>query len=99
VTAANRLGLAVLAVAGLRLCADRLGAIPVALAAAAVGTVAAVTWWARVVEARHDAIPRTPRPPGTTAPPSATERHLAFARALAAVASRYLDECERENRR
>lgn len=75
--------------------------------AAVVGGVAlsagVLWWWARVVEPRLFA-PRNTRPSSQLArpvtrssrSPSDAERHLAFARALAYVATRYLAECEQE---
>jgi hypothetical protein len=75
-----------------------IGPIPVALGGAAAGTVAAVVWWARVVEPRVFAHRRPARSADWAAELTPSERHLAFARALATVARRYLDECERENR-
>jgi hypothetical protein len=93
----RRLVLAGLALTHLWLCVEVFGPIPVALIVAAVGTLAGVVWWARVVEPRLFTDSRPPRSPGAQ-PLTANERHLAFARALAAVAARYLDECERENR-
>jgi hypothetical protein len=82
------------------------------VAAAIVGGVAlpicAVAWWVRVVEPRLFA-PRGGRPvaqlvrPVTVSSPSSSsvpprdrERHVAFAQALAYVATRYLAECQDE---
>jgi hypothetical protein len=86
-----------------------LGVVAVRLALAVAGELATVTvlalvlvgagvaWWARVVEPRLFA-PRAP-PPAVRCPqrpaPSDAAGHLAFARALAAAAERYLAECER----
>jgi hypothetical protein len=91
-----------LAVGAVRLAAAVVGPALAAALAGLVFTVAAVAWWARVVEPRLCA----PRP--ATTPPAARltnrapldedGRHLAFARVLALVAARYLAECEQQAR-
>jgi hypothetical protein len=75
------------------------GEIPTAAVLALVSIVAAVRWWARVVEPRLFAPRHIPRPPAVCVPPpdrASDARHIAFARALAIVAERYLAECEAE---
>jgi hypothetical protein len=82
----------------MRLGVEVMGAIVIAVVGGAAFTIGAIVWWARVVEPWLFA----PRAPGPAArPPVAVDdgRHLAFARALAAVAARYLDECEAESDR
>ena len=68
-----------------------------AVGAAAVGTVEMVAWWARSVDPRLFA-PRFPSATTECAQRKAPDRdrHLAFARALAVVAIRYVAECERD---
>ncbi len=75
------------------------GTIATSAVLALVGIVASVRWWARVVEPRLFAPRHLPVATATRAPspaPAIDERHVAFARALAAVAERYLAECEAE---
>ena len=96
---AARVSLAAVAV---RLAADIAGPVAAAALTSLLFAVAAVVWWARVVEPRLFA-PRYP----TTAPPAQVvrraavedhERHVAFARALVLVAARYLAQCEHQAR-
>lgn len=86
-----------------------LGVVALRLALAVAGELVTATvlslilvggglaWWARVVEPRLFApraptpAARRPQPPGT----SDAAGHLAFARALALAAARYVAECER----
>jgi len=83
----------------LKLLATVAGPWTAAVAGSVLLGVGGVRWWARV-EARMFA-PR--RPPAQVviarrrAPAVDDDRHLAFARALADVAARYLAECEAEN--
>jgi hypothetical protein len=103
-TFARRAGraLARLAAAGmaLRLGAAVAGTWPTATIAAAVLTVGAVRWWARVMEGRLLA----PRPQPTSSvqlagrpvPAADEERHLAFAQALAVVVAHYLADCQHQ---
>jgi hypothetical protein len=89
---------AALALIGLQLGAAVVGSLATAVVAAVLFTVGAVAWWARVIEPRLFAT-RPPAPPTQLdRAPAHEDRHLAFAQALAAVAARYLDECERESR-
>jgi hypothetical protein len=70
----------------------------------AITAAAAATWWGLRAWARIET--RTRRAPGPRAaavavparPARAAVEHVAFARALAAVATAYLAECEREAR-
>jgi hypothetical protein len=93
----------VLAVVVLVLMRRVAGTVVTSVAAAVVGTLWLVWWWARVVEPWLFAA----RPPHRSAQlvrpvaeprPAASERerHVVFAQALAYVATRYLAECERE---
>jgi hypothetical protein len=94
----------VAAMAAMRLGAAIVGPAPTAAVAATAATVGGVRWWARVVEPRLFA-PRTSSPashPQLGQPSEYLDdarRHLAFAQALAAVANRYLAQCEAEHRR
>lgn len=93
---ASRMALAFVAV---RLGFALAGTIVTAAVLGVTSVVAAVAWWARVVE---------PQLSGGARPPAAAVRrvarpelasdelHLEFARALAHVADRYLTECEAE---
>ena len=95
--AGGQLVRALLVIVGLRLGVAVLGAVAAAVIGAAAFTIGAVLWWARVVEPRLFA--RRPQPPHARPPARlADERHLAFAQALAAVAARYLAECEAQGR-
>jgi hypothetical protein len=88
-----RMGAAVMA---LRLGVVVAGTWPMATIAAAVLTVGAVRWWARVIEGRL--LASRPQPmssvqlAGRPAPAADEERHLAFAQALAVVAAYCLAE-------
>jgi hypothetical protein len=88
-----RLGVVVL---GVWLASVAAGEAVAAVAGAALTLVAGIRWWARV-EARLFA---TTQPTAEVVGPPArvvdVHRHLAFAQALAVVASRYLAECEAE---
>jgi hypothetical protein len=77
---------------------ELVGTVVVAVVVAAAFTIGAVVWWARVIEPRLYA-PRWQVRSARRAEPVDDDRHLAFARALAAVAARYLEECEAESRR
>jgi hypothetical protein len=97
--AAARLAGGVGRVVGFALAVELLGAVagPLTAAGAAAGylTIAGLRWWARV-EARVF----SPRPKTELLHREAAvvdDRHLAFAQALAAVATRYLAECEAED--
>lgn len=78
------------------------GTIVTAAVFGVTSVVAAIAWWARVVEPRlfggvrppATAVRRVARPE-----PTSDEVHLAFARALAHVADRYVAECEAQARR
>jgi hypothetical protein len=99
----RRLALVAVTLAGLRLSAAVVGDLVTAAAAALAFTIGSLAWWARVVEHRLFAPRHTPPPSAQlivapSAPPD-DARHLAFAQALAAVAARYLAECEQEGRR
>jgi hypothetical protein len=88
--------------ASLRVGAAVAGVLAIAVIGGAGFTAWAIVWWVRVVEPRLFA-PRFPPPAPPALPTSAPvrsgdERHLAFAQALAAVAARYLAECEAESR-
>jgi hypothetical protein len=91
---ASRLVLAFVAV---RLGCAIAGTIATAVVLGVASVVAAVVWWARVVEPR---LFGGGRPPATAVQlvarpaPASDELHLEFARALAHVADRYLAECE-----
>jgi hypothetical protein len=95
----SRLALALVAI---RLGCAIAGTIVTAAVLGLTTVVAAVAWWARVVEprlfgARHrssDLVVRRPVRARTQPPSDNASRHLAFAQALAVVATRYLDECE-----
>jgi hypothetical protein len=94
--AGGQLVRALLLIVGLRLGAAVLGTVAAAVIGAAAFTIGTVLWWARVVEPRLFA--RRPQSPHARPPARvADERHLAFAQALAAVAARYLAECEAES--
>jgi hypothetical protein len=103
-TAARRAGRALArmgaAVMALRLGIAVAGTWPTATIAAAVLTVGAVRWWARVIEGRL--LAARPRPTssvqlaGRPAPAADEECHLALAQALAVVVAHYLVECEHQ---
>jgi hypothetical protein len=96
---ASRLALVYVAV---RLGLTIAGTIVTAVVLGITTVVAAGVWWARIVEprlfgARHrssDLVVRWPARARTQPPSDNASRHLAFAQALALVATRYLDECE-----
>jgi hypothetical protein len=83
----------------LRVTSTVIGTPGATVLAALIFTTWAVSWWARVIEPRLFA-PRvstsaSSRPPVALPTAPADDPHLAFARALAFVAARYLAECER----
>ena len=90
---ANRLALAFLAV---RLGFAIAGTIVTAAVLGGTSVVAAVAWWARVVEPRlfGGGRPTTPVRLVSRPEPASSKVHLEFARSLAHVADRYLAECE-----
>jgi hypothetical protein len=94
--AGGQLVRALLLFVSLRQGAAVLGTVAAAVIGAAAFTIGTVLWWARIVEPRLFA--RRPQAPHSRPPARlADERHLAFAQALAAVAARYLTECEAES--
>jgi hypothetical protein len=78
------------------LLALRLAAVISTPAASVLGGIGIVcwglAWWARVVEPRLFA--PSSQPVELRAAPPSDDRHLAFAKALAIVAARYVAECE-----
>jgi hypothetical protein len=91
----RRIAVVMTVAAAVRIGAGVTGPLLLAPVGAAALTVGALRWWARI-EARLF-LPRPEASPGERADrPAAADPHLAFAQALAVVATRYLAECRSE---